>query len=119
MARTSFNRTDRIAALLRREVAVLVHQDVREGVVPEMSVSDVEVSRDLAHATIFVTALRASDSKEGIKLLNGQSKSYRQYLAKALALRMMPALHFKYDDSVDRGERISELLRGTPDRTDP
>jgi ribosome-binding factor A len=112
VARTQFNRTDRIGALLRREVAVLVHHDVREGLVPEMSVSDVEVSRDLAHATIFVTALKSEDSKAGIKLLNEQAKGYRMFLAKSLGLRMMPALHFKYDDSVDRGERIETLLRG-------
>ncbi len=114
MARAQFNRTDRIGALLRREVAVLVHHDVREGTVPEMSVSDVEVTRDLAHATIYVTALRAEDGKPGVKLLNEQAKGYRQFLAKALGLRMMPALHFRYDDSVDRGERIETLLRDNP-----
>jgi ribosome-binding factor A len=117
MARNSFNRTDRVAALLRREVATLVHQDVRDGVVPEMSVSDVEVSRDLAHATVFVTALKSEQSKEGVKLLNEQSKGYRQFLSKTLSMRQMPALHFKYDDSVDRGMRIEELLRGAGDST--
>jgi ribosome-binding factor A len=111
MSRNSFNRTDRIAALLRREVATLVHQDVRDGVVPEMSVSDVEVSRDLAHATVFVTALKPEESKDGIKILNVQSKGYRKFLSKVLSMRQMPALHFKYDDSVDRGMRIEELLR--------
>jgi ribosome-binding factor A len=111
MARAQFNRTDRIAALLRREVAVLVHQDVRDRVVPEMSVSDVEVSRDFSHATVFVTALNPDDSKTGITLLNQQAKGYRQFLSKTLSMRQMPALHFKYDDSVDRGMRIEELLK--------
>ncbi len=111
MARASFNRSDRVAALLRREVATLVHQDVRDGLVPEMSVSDVEISRDLTHATVFVTALKPEQSAIGIVALNGQAKGYRHFLAKTLALRQMPALHFKYDDSVDRGMRIEELLR--------
>jgi ribosome-binding factor A len=111
MARAAFNRSDRVAALLRREVATLVHQDVRDGLVPEMSVSDVEITRDLAHATVYVTALKPEESKAGIVALNGQAKGYRHVLSKALALRQMPALHFKYDDSVDRGMRIEELLR--------
>lgn len=112
MPRAQFNRSDRVAALLRREVAQLVHQDVRDALIPEMSVSDVEVTRDLAHATIFVTTLKPEDSKVALAGLAEASKRYRHFLAKALALRMMPQLHFKYDDSVDRGERIDALLRG-------
>jgi ribosome-binding factor A len=111
VARSSFNRSDRVAAMLRREVATLVHQDVRDGLVPEMSVSDVEISRDLTHATVFVTALKSEDSKVGITALNAQSKGYRHFLAKTLSMRQMPMLHFKYDDSVDKGMRIEELLR--------
>jgi ribosome-binding factor A len=113
MSRAGFNRSDRVAALLRREVASLVHLDVREALVPEMSVSDVEITRDLAHATVFVTALNPMHAKTGVGLLNERAKYYRQYLSGALALRQMPQLHFKYDDSVDRGERIDALLRGT------
>ena len=112
MSRAGFNRSDRVAALLRREVASLVHLDVRDGLIPEMSVSDVEISRDLAHATVFVTALNTESAKPGILALNDRAKSYRQSLAKALALRHMPQLYFRYDDSVDRGERIDMLLRG-------
>jgi ribosome-binding factor A len=111
VARSSFNRSDRVAAMLRREVATLVHQDVRDGLVPEMSVSDVEISRDLTHATVFVTALKSEESKVGITALNAQSKGYRHFLAKTLSMRQMPMLHFKYDDSVDKGMRIEELLR--------
>ena len=112
MSRAGFNRSDRVAALLRREVASLVHHDVRDGLVPEMSVSDVEISRDLAHATVYVTALSPESAKPGIEALNERAKSYRQSLAKALALRHMPQLYFRYDDSIDRGEHIDSLLRG-------
>ncbi len=111
MPRSTFARTDRIAALLRREVAVLVHEDVRGGLLPEVSVSDVEVSRDLAVAKVFVTALRSEESKAALALLKEEAKRYRQILAKQLALRMMPELRFHYDDSVDRGDRIDQLLR--------
>jgi ribosome-binding factor A len=112
MARTPFHRSDRVAAMLRREVAVLVHEDVRSRLVPESSVSDVELSPDLSAATVFVTALHSTEAELAIKLLNEQAKHYRQHLAKQLKLRQMPSLKFKYDDSVDRGERIDALLKG-------
>jgi ribosome-binding factor A len=112
MARGGFARTDRVAALLRREVAVLVHEDVRAQLLPEVSVSDVEVSRDLAVAKVFVTALKPDEAKPALAILKEEAKRYRQALSKVLSLRMVPELRFHYDDSVDRGERIDQLLRG-------
>lgn len=114
MAHREFSRSDRIAAELRREVALLVHEAVREGDLPSVSVSDVEVTRDLAHANVFVTALEAVKAQEAVKLLNGVAKDFRRELSRTLKLRSVPELHFKYDDSVDRGERIDQLLRDTP-----
>lgn len=112
MARGGFERTDRVAALLRREVAVLVHEDVRAQLLPEISVSDVEVSRDLAVAKVFVTALDPEQRKTALALLKEEAKRYRQTLSRLLTLRTVPELRFHYDDSVDRGSRIDALLRG-------
>ncbi|MGE4069630.1 MAG: 30S ribosome-binding factor RbfA [Lysobacterales bacterium] len=111
MARGGFERTDRIAALLRREVATLVHEDVKSHQLPEISVSDVEVSRDLAVAKVFVTALNPEDAKPALALLKEEAKRYRQALSKLMSTRTVPELRFHYDDSVDRGGRIDELLR--------
>lgn len=111
MARASFGRPDRVAALLRREIATLVHDDVKDGVLPEVSVSDVEITRDLSVATIYITALHPAESALAIKLLGEQIKPYRMAIAKRVLLRIVPQLRFRYDDSVDRGERIDELLR--------
>ena len=59
MAQKSFHRTDRVSAQLRRELGTLVHQAVREHGLASSSVSDVEVTRDMAHAKVFVTVLQA------------------------------------------------------------
>lgn len=112
MGHREYNRTDRVAALLRREVALLVHDAVREKLVPSVSVSDVEVTRDMAHAKVFVTALSADESVVAIKALKELAKEFRQELSHRLKMRSVPELHFHYDDSVDRGERIDQLLRG-------
>ncbi|MEO5596198.1 MAG: 30S ribosome-binding factor RbfA [Lysobacteraceae bacterium] len=107
----SFNRVDRVSAQLRRELGTLVHEAVREHGLPSASVSDVEVSRDLAHAKVFVTALQPERSAEAIAGLKEHAGELRYQLARAVKLRHVPELHFFYDDSVDRGEKIDILLR--------
>jgi len=115
----SFTRTDRVSAQLRREVGTLVHEAVREHGLPSVSVSDVEVSRDLAHAKVFVTALQPERSVEAVKALKELAREFRFRLGKMLRMRTVPELHFHYDDSVDRGERMDQLLRGLETGTDP
>lgn len=107
----SFSRTDRVSAQLRRELGALVRAAVQEHGLPSVSVSDVEVTRDLAHAKVFVTALQAERSDEAVKGLREIAGEIRFRLARAVNLRHVPELHFHYDDSVDRGERIDNLLR--------
>ena len=100
MAKKSFHRTDRVSAQLRRDIGQIVHQAVREHGLCSTSVSDVEVTRDMAHAKVFVTVLQAERAPE-----------IRYRLARAMQLRHVPELHFHYDESMDRGERIDTLLR--------
>jgi len=107
----SFHRTDRVSAQLRRELGTIVHNVVREYGLPSVSVSDVEVTRDMAHAKIFFTALQSERAKEALKGLNELVPEIRRQLSLAVRMRHTPELHFHYDDSVDRGERIDTLLR--------
>jgi ribosome-binding factor A len=106
-----FSRADRIAAQIRREISVLVHEAARERLIPSVSVSDVELTRDLDVATVYVTALLPHQSKEALKLLTEMAKEMRMQLSQRMSLRRVPELRFRYDDSVDRGERIESLLR--------
>ena len=107
----TFHRTDRVSAQIRRDLGTLVHAAVREFGLPSVSVSDVEVTRDMAHAKIFVTALMPERADEAMKGLRELTVELRMSLAKAMKLRHVPELHFHYDESVDRGERIDNLLR--------
>ena len=115
MAQKSFHRTDRVSAQLRRELGTLVHQAVREHGLASSSVSDVEVTRDMAHAKVFVTVLQAERALETIKALKELAPEIRYQLAHAVKMRQVPELHFHYDDSVDRGANIERLLRDLPD----
>ncbi|HEY4582121.1 MAG TPA: 30S ribosome-binding factor RbfA [Lysobacter sp.] len=114
MPSKSFHRTDRVSAQLRRELGTLVHEAVRELGLPSVSVSDVEVTRDMAHAKVFVTALQPERADEALKGLKDAAKQIRYELARAMKLRHVPELHFHYDASFDRGERIEQLLQANP-----
>lgn len=112
MGHANFNRIDRITALFRKELGALVHDAVRDKLVPSVSVSDVEATRDLAYADVFVTAFVSEQGVEAVKILNEHAWEFRKELAHRVDLRTVPELRFKYDDSVDRGARIDGLLRG-------
>lgn len=112
MSHQNFKRTDRVSSLLRKDIGQLVHELVREEGLPSMSVSDVEITRDLAHANVFVTTLDPTQSEAGLKALKLGAKELRRELSQRVKLRAVPELHFFYDDSVDRGDRIERLLQG-------
>ena len=118
MPSRDFTRSDRISAELRRQLGGMVHEAVRDHALPSMSVSDVEVTRDFDFATVYVTALLPDQAVEGVKTLNEMAKEFRRELSKVMSMRRVPELRFKYDDSVDRGERIEALLRGNASNKD-
>jgi ribosome-binding factor A len=107
-----FTRADRISAELRRLIGAMVHEAVRDHALPSVSVSDVEVTKDFDSATVYVTVLAPETAKDTVKALNEMAKEFRHQLSQTMRMRRVPELRFRYDDSVDRGERIDELLRG-------
>ena len=111
MATKAYKRTDRVSAQLRRELGTIVHAAARDHGLPSTSVSDVEVTRDMAHAKVFVTVFEPGRAKEAVKALKALAPELRYQLAQAVKMRHVPELHFHYDESLDRGERIDTLLR--------
>lgn len=116
MAR-EFSRTDRVAQQIHKEVASLIQNEYkhRVGDMPFITVSGVEVSRDLAHAKVFVTFF--DDDEAVIKAQMKQLKEFtgfiRGLLAKRIRMRAVPNLHFVQDASITEGMRISNLVSET------
>lgn len=106
-----FTRSDRVAVQLRKELSVLVHAAVRDHALPSVSVSDVEVSRELDVANVYVTTLVSAQGPAAVAALKEMAVEFRRTLSRSLRMRRVPELRFRYDDSVDRGERIEALLR--------
>jgi len=116
MAR-EFSRTDRVGQQIHKEVASILQNEYkhRVGQLPLITVSDVDVSRDLAHAKIFVTIFDNDESviKEHVKQLEEYKGFIRSILAKRVRMRSVPHLHFFEDKSIVEGMRISNLVSKT------
>ncbi|MGL4460508.1 MAG: 30S ribosome-binding factor RbfA [Plesiomonas shigelloides] len=109
-----FSRSKRVAQELQKEIAVILQREVKNPQIGMVTVSGVEVSRDLAYAKIFVTFLfddqDAIDS--GLKSLRESTGYIRTLVGKAMRLRIVPELRFEYDRSLTEGMRMSNLVSG-------
>ena len=108
-----FKRSDRVAQELQKEVAIILQREVKDPRIGMVTVSDVEVSRDLAYAKIFVTFLFDSDQaaiEQGMVGLEKASPYIRSLVGKAMRLRIVPELRFIYDESLVEGMRMSNLV---------
>ena len=108
-----FKRSDRVAQELKKEVAVILQREVKDPRIGMVTVSDVEVSRDLAYAKIFVNLLFDTDQEaidQGMKGLEKASPYIRSLVGKAMRLRIVPELRFIYDESLVEGMRMSNLV---------
>ena len=103
-----FSRSDRVAEQIQRELADLLQFEVKDPRVSMVTVTEVEVSGDMAHAKIYYTA--AAGTPELQKGLEKTAGFLRSQLAKRLLLRTVPQLHFNYDASIDHGMHIAKLI---------
>jgi len=105
-----FSRTLRVAEQVRRELAELIRDEIRDPRVGLVSISGVEVSRDLAHAKVFFTVMDESARSDTQAALDRASGFLRRELGRRMIIRSVPQLHFHYDESIERGSRISAAI---------
>ncbi|MDR9438548.1 MAG: 30S ribosome-binding factor RbfA [Halomonas sp.] len=108
-----FKRTDRVADQLQKELAVLIQREVKDPRLGMVTVSGVEVSRDLGYADVHVTLLGEQTPehiKENLAVLKRAAGFLRSQIARRIKLRHVPELRFHYDESVVRGQRLSSLI---------
>ncbi|MEG1111891.1 MAG: 30S ribosome-binding factor RbfA, partial [Hafnia sp.] len=108
-----FSRTQRVSQEMQKEIAIILQREVKDPRIGMVTVSGVEVSRDLAYAKVFVTFLNDSDPnavRVGLKALHEASGFIRMLIGKAMRLRVVPELTFSYDNSLVEGMRMSNLV---------
>ena len=107
----SFSRTSRIADQMQRDLAQVIRTELKDPRVSLITIQSVDVTPDYAHAKIFFTQLgEAKNAKACTDALNHAAGFLRHHLAERLGLRTMPVLHFVYDESVERGIHLSQLI---------
>jgi len=105
-------RPERVAELIQREVVEILDRHLRDPRIHGVTVTDVEVTPDLQYATIFVSTLEGGETRaHALKGLASAAPAVRYLLAPRLGLREVPEVRFKFDESLERGQRVEELLR--------
>ena len=117
------HRIQRINTLLRREISELLQRQVKD---PRLStfivITEVSTSPDLKYAKIFISHIASDEEKQGtLGVLTSAASFFRRELAKRLDLPRIPELSFHWDDSIERGDRLLQLIdevnkESTPDQ---
>ena len=107
------DRVRRVAELVRRELSSLIVRDFADYGVGIVSITAVDMTRDLRKAKVYVTAFGDEHDEEVIVgILKDNASVMRKALASRLELRRVPELEFYYDLSVQRGARLSKMIDG-------
>lgn len=107
-----------MADYLQRELAQLIQHEVRDPRVGMVSITGVDVSRDLGHARVYYTAMgsdSSDDAKESTEALNRAAGFLRSQLSRDSSMRSVPQLRFYFDASVGQGRHMEDLLRKAAD----
>lgn len=108
----SRDRARRVAKHVQEELGLLLQRGLKDPRIGFVTVTGVELSPDLRSGKVFYSVMGTDEEKEetaaGLQAATGFLK---REVAKALQLRWVPELRFVYDDTIERGARIEELLR--------
>jgi ribosome-binding factor A len=106
-----FPRSRRIGEQIQRELSEIIRAELKDRRVGLVTITDVEVTPDHAHAKVFFTLLGdAGQIETTLRALEHAAGFLRSQLARRIRLRTVPELQFKYDASVERGARLSRLI---------
>ncbi|HIG79697.1 MAG TPA: 30S ribosome-binding factor RbfA [Cycloclasticus sp.] len=115
MAR-EFLRFQRVERQLQRELAEILQRDIRDPEVGFVTVSGVEVTKDIAIAKVFISVLTTKDDESkqsSVAALNRASNYIHGMVSKRMRMRMVPELRFFLDESIEQGIKMDALLKAT------
>ncbi len=106
------HRIERVNSLIRQEISQLLQRQVKDPRLGDfIAVTEVSTSADLKYAKVFVSRIGSEEEKrETLGVLASASGFFRRELARRLKLRYIPELSFQWDDSIERGSRLLQLI---------
>lgn len=105
-----FQRSDRVAEQVRRDLADLIRTELKDPRVGMVSLTAVELTPDYAHAKVFFTTLNAEHLDEVQRGLKRAAGFLRRELGRRIHIHTLPELHFVYDNSLEHGMNMSQLI---------
>jgi len=105
-----FSRSERMAEQLRRELAEIVRDEMKDPRLGFVSFTEIRMSRDLSHAVIYCSILNSEQQDEAIEVLNRAVGFIRKEIGRRIRARIVPTLKFVVDESVTRGVAMDELI---------
>lgn len=106
-----YSRTRRVADEIQRNMAELIQMELGDPRIGMVTVTGVEVSHEFEHAKVYFSVLGDHAQVEiTTKALNHAAGFLRRALAKRLKIRVVPQLHFVYDETIEKGNRLSALI---------
>jgi ribosome-binding factor A len=107
----SSHRHERVRELLKRAIGEAIRREIPVGDAGLISVNDVDLSGDLRNARVFISVLgNAAQQRAGLALLHQNRGRIQGLVAKEVILKYTPHLRFVVDDSVERGNRVLQLI---------
>ena len=104
------HRLERVNELIRRELSEIINREVTFHAAL-VTVQQVDITADLKHAHVFISVIGSEDDgKEAMARLHASRVNLQRLLSKRVVLKFTPHLHFKLDESIERGNRIIDLL---------
>lgn len=104
-------RVDKIDSILLRELSVIISQEINDPKLGFPTVTEVDVSPDLNNAKVYVSFLGKNYKKrDGLQALRKAKGYIKTQLAKRVRMRKIPDLTFIVDDTLDKAEKIEEIL---------
>ena len=110
MKKKGFQRSDRVAEQVRRDLADLIQNELKDPRVGMISLTAVELTPDYAHAKVFFTTLDTEHLEEVERGLKRSAGFLRRELGQRIHIHTLPELHFVYDNSLERGASMSLLI---------
>ena len=102
---------ERLQSQILRELSLLLQREIKNTKIGYVTVTEVRLTNDLSFAYVYYTVLGAKDRIEVTQQALEQAEGFiKNEIAKKVKMRKIPEYIFKYDDSLDRGKRIDELL---------
>ncbi|ADU30711.1 30S ribosome-binding factor RbfA [Evansella cellulosilytica] len=105
-------RANRVGEQIKKEITEIIQREIKDPRVGFITVTAVDVTGDLQQATAFITVYGDDDQRSNTLAALEKAKGFiRSEIGKRIQLRKTPDLSFKFDESIERGNRIEELLR--------